>query len=85
MGVSLMGPTGIELSLISRRSELRSLKRQLIELESRIESVTANVKELAAAVKNQEAECETLLHGTHDRFSAALQTSIGTRKTLSSR
>ena len=61
-GCVVMGPTGIELSLISRRSELRSLKRQLIELESRIESVTANVKELAAAVKNQEAECETLLH-----------------------
>lgn len=61
-GSIVMGPTASELGLISRRSELRSLKHRIVELQQSIETTHALAKSLDAQVKSGEKDVDRLLN-----------------------
>lgn len=80
-GAIVLGPPANDMSLISRRSELRSLKRKLIELEQQVESQTTLVKELKSRTRLGEQEVERLLH-EHTQVSRELSEHEVRRKNL---
>lgn len=61
-GSLIMGPPAAEMSLISRRSELRSLKKKLIELDQLIEQKSNLVQTLTDKTQENEKTVERLLH-----------------------
>jgi chromosome segregation protein len=61
-GSLLLGPPSTQMSLISRRSELRSLKKKLIGLDDQLQTVGQNVQELNRQSKAAEQKAESLLH-----------------------
>ncbi|MEC9093780.1 MAG: chromosome segregation protein SMC, partial [Planctomycetota bacterium] len=60
-GSVVMGPPATEMSLISRRSELRSLRQKLLDLEVSIEKSTASVKKLSEQVSVWDSRVDQLL------------------------
>lgn len=61
-GALVLGPPAAEVSLISRRSELRSLKKRLIDLDNSIGNSSEIVKDFTRRAKLGESEVERLLN-----------------------
>jgi chromosome segregation protein len=70
-GVLTVGPRHASLGLISRRSELRALKSQRVELETRIEQLQASIAKLQEQIE-QEEEHVGILAEQHQAAVAAL-------------
>ncbi|MEE2641881.1 MAG: chromosome segregation protein SMC [Planctomycetota bacterium] len=61
-GSLIMGPPATEMSLISRRSELRSLKKNLLGLDASLQTLGDQVRELGKKVRSGESAAEQLLN-----------------------
>jgi chromosome segregation protein len=59
-GTVLVGPRSAPLGLVSRRSELRSLKSQIVTLESELKSLAEDEQRLSAEVDKYQQESEQL-------------------------
>ena len=62
-GTLVVGPRHVATGLISRRSELRSLKAQLAEMETRVQEAEATTGQIQSRIEEQAGEVNTAADG----------------------
>ena len=60
-GTVVVGPKSASIGLVSRRSELRALRRELVRLEEQIEQAQAKSQKLEQDVKTSEANVQRMI------------------------
>jgi chromosome segregation protein len=78
-GRLLAGPRQAALGLVSRRSELRSLQREIVDLEPQLRSTEANVTELRSQIAASAQDVNQLTRSYDEAASALMNARLATR------
>ena len=78
-GRALLGPRQAALGLVSRRSELRSLRLKIVDLEPQINSTDTKIAELKQQIADSEIQVTNLTTQYDEAASALMQARLETR------